>query len=104
MGLDLDGLSRSPALAGIAGSLVALRFAPGDSWKDRLFNFVSGSLCAVLVAPALAEFLSLKSHAMLSGLSFAVGLFGLSVAAAIAHGIKGVKLEEVITRLIGRKD
>jgi hypothetical protein len=104
MPLDIDDLSRNPAVAGVAGSLVALRFSPGETWGERLFNFICGSLCAILLAPAVAEFLSLTSHAMLSGLSFAIGLFGLSIAAALSHGLKGVNLAEVITGWIGRKD
>ena len=104
MAVDLDQFTSSHAIAGVAGSLVSLKFAPGLTWPERAFNFVSGSLCAILVAPALTEFFKLTSPAMLSGVSFAVGLFGLSLAAAASDALRKVKWAEVVQGLIGRKD
>lgn len=103
MDLDLDKLGRSPFVAGALGSLVALKFAPGASWPERAFNVLCGSLCAGFGAPALAEWLHLQSPGMNSGLSFAVGMFGLSLAAAVTDGIKQTKLGEIITSWFPRR-
>ena len=42
----LDRASRSHWLSCLAGSLVALRGAPGATWKQRAFNVFSGLVCA----------------------------------------------------------
>ena len=104
MAFDWDQFTSGHAVAGVAGSLVSLKFSPGLTWAERAFNFVCGSLCAILVSPALTEFFKLTSPAMLSGVSFAVGLFGLSLADAASRELRKVKLAEIVQGLFGRKD
>lgn len=104
MPLDFDHLTSTQALAGAGGSLVSLKFAPGATWKERAFNFAAGTMAAIAVAPAIAEWLKLTSPAMLSGLSFSVGLFGLSVAAAITAAVRDAKLADVLPSWLTRKD
>ena len=48
---DLDRVARHPYAAGLAGSLVSLRFAPGDTWRARAVSVLLGSLTAAYVAP-----------------------------------------------------
>lgn len=103
MDIDIDRVVRNPFAAGAVGSLVALRFAPGQSWFERAGNVVAGSLAAGYAGPALVEWLQIGSAGLASGMSFGVGMFGLSLAAAIVDGIRQVRLGEVITGWISRR-
>ena len=103
MDFDPERLARSPFFVGAAGSFVALRFAPGVSWWERLSNVVAGSLCAGFAAPALIEWLHITSAGMTAGVSFGVGMFGLSLAAAILQGIRETKLAEIATGWLQRR-
>lgn len=103
MNIDFDEHLRSSWVAGALGSIVALKFAPGLTWFGRAFNVASGSLCAGFLAPPLAEWLHLSSQGMQSGAAFAVGMFGLSLAAAGAEGIRAVGWGEVIKGWVSRK-
>ena len=100
---DVDKLARSPFGAGVAGSLVALRFAPGASWGERALNVLAGSITAAYVSPALAEWLRITSPGLQSGLAFLLGLFGLSLAAAGLQAIRETPLGQVLTGWISRK-
>lgn len=102
MELDVERLVRSPFAVGAAGGLVALRFAPGLTWFERAFNVLCGSLCAGFSGPALAEWLQVSSPGMQAGLSFGVGMFGLSLAAAVVQGIRDVRLSEIISGWLTR--
>lgn len=103
MDFDVERIGRSPFAVGALGAVVALRFAPGLTWFERAFNIGCGSLCAGFCAPALAEWLHVLSAGMHAGMSFVVGTFGLSLAAAVAQGIRDLKLGEVITGWISRR-
>lgn len=103
--MDLDNLdkaARSPWAAGALGSFVALRYAPGVTWLERVGNVISGAACAGFFAPALAEWLAITSQVMQSGMAFGVGMFGLSLAASITEGIRQVKFGDIINGWISR--
>lgn len=103
MELDLDKVGRNPFMAGALGALATLRFAPGASWWERATNVLAGSVCAGYCAPALAEWWSIASPCMHSALAFGVGMFGLSLAAAITQGIRDTRVGEIISGWISRK-
>jgi uncharacterized membrane protein len=102
MDLDLDKISRSPFAIGALGSIVALKFAPGASWAERVFNVLAGAACAGYASPAAAEWLHVTSAGMQSGLSFGVGMFGLSLAAAAIEGIRALKASEILDSWLRR--
>ncbi len=98
-----DAWVKHPLLAAVLGALVGLRFAPGISWAERAANVFCGLLLAAFIAPALVEWLRINSAGMQAGLSFVVGLFGLSLAAAILQGIRETRWAEIITGWISRR-
>ena len=102
MDIDPQKLAAAPFLAGVAGALVALRFAPGASWVERVTNVASGSACAAFIAPAAGEYFHLSSASMLSCMSFALGLFGMSVAAALMTGMRDIKVGEIVSGWLSR--
>ena len=103
MDLDPDHLLRGPFLAGLSGSIVALRWVPGSTLAERLFNGAAGTAVAGFGAPALSAWLHITSADITSALAFAVGLFGLSLAAAVVQAIRDLKLAEIITGWISRR-
>lgn len=88
---------------GALGSIVGLKFAPGATFFERVFNVGAGTLCAGFFAPALAEWWHVTSPGMHSAMSFAVGMFGISLAAAVAQAIRELKLGEILTGWLSRK-
>lgn len=94
--LDPDRVLRSPLVAGAIGSIVALKSSPGASWPERAFNVLCGALLAGYGSPAICEYFGLHTVATTSGMSFAVGLFGMNLVATVLVWIKDVKLGDVI--------
>lgn len=92
---DPDRVLRSPLVAGAIGSVVALKSSPGDSWLERAFNVVCGAALAAYMSPAICEYFALTTVAMQSGMSFAVGLFGMNLVATIVVWLKDLKLEDL---------
>lgn len=103
MDIDPQKIVANPLFAGVAGALVAMRFAPGVSWFERIANVSTGAACAGFLTPAAGEMFKLSSASMLNGLAFAVGMFGMSIAAAVMQGLRDLKVADIITGWISRK-
>lgn len=98
-----DAIVSHPAVPGIVGALVGLKFAPGASWSERAINFTSASAIAWFGSPAAVELFSIKSPGAAGFLGFAIGMFGLSIAAAVVSGIKDLKLGEIAAGWLSRR-
>lgn len=91
-------------LAGIGGALLAAYYLlPGKNFLEKVINFAAGSLLATFCAPGAVDYFNvqLKGIAMLMG--FTIGLFGLSLMAAITSGIREVKFGEIISGWLSRR-
>ena len=93
----------TPVLAGVLGSVVGLRWSPGITWPERLTNVGIGLGCAIFLTPGAAEWAGITSPKALAALSFAAGMFGLSLSAALADGIRQTKFGDVIASWLIRK-
>jgi hypothetical protein len=62
-----------------------------------------GSLCAGFFGPAIIEYFTVSRHGAEAAISFGVGMFGLSMAAALMQTIRDLKLAEIITNRLTRK-
>lgn len=102
MEIDAQKATFLPFLAGAAGSIVALKFAPGTTWVERITNVMSGTAFTWAIAPAAGEYFHLATPQMLSCLSFVLGLFGMSIAAAIMAAIKNLDLAKMISDKFGK--
>jgi hypothetical protein len=103
MDLDFPKAIAHPIAAGLMGAIVGLRFAPGGAWWERASNVAAGALCAGYVSPAAAEVLGLGSSATQSALAFLLGMFGMSLAAAVLTAVQTVKWADIVTRKLGGK-
>jgi len=67
--------------AGIAGSVLSLRFLPtGTSKTSRAFAFGGGVLCVIYAAPAMVDVFGVDSPCRQSLIQFVTGLLGMSAA------------------------
>ena len=83
---------------------MALKFAPGDTLLTRLFNVMSGALCAGFCSPGLTAYFKVDSPSAQSAFSFGIGMFGLSLAAAVVTGLRDIKLADVMSSWLKRKE
>ena len=90
-------------VAGAAGSIVALRFAPGLTKLERAGNVLAGALCAAYLTPLATDWLHIESPGMVGGMAFLVGMFGQSMAAACVQAMRDMRLADIITGWISRK-
>lgn len=103
MDIDPYRIATHPIAAGVGGAIVGLRFAPGDTWVERIFNVSAGAACAGWLAPAAASLFELPGLSAEAALSFVIGMLGMSVAAAIVETLRNVKWADIITGWISRK-
>lgn len=103
MDIDPHRIVTHPLTAGIGGAVAGLRFAPGLTLLERVFNVASGASCAGWLAPAAATIFDLTSDSAPMALAFLIGMFGMSIAAAVFEAVRSVRLAEIITGWISRK-
>lgn len=103
MNLDPDQILGSPFTVGGFGSLVALKFAPGTSWWERLTNVGTGALLAGYVAPALTEWLHFTSKGAANAAAFILGLLGMSLIAAALQAIRDPKTIDALVSWLPRR-
>ena len=95
----IDRVLNNPFFIGGVGSIISLRWAPGLTWLERLFNVICGLMLAGYLAPFTVEYLKLTSPAMFSGSAFMIGLFGMNLIAAINNGIRNVSKEDLLAMI-----
>lgn len=106
MSMDSNDLSRAvchPFAAGLVGALIGLRFAPGLVWWERMSNVLAGAMFAGYLSPAMGEMLNLTSAPMQSAMSFVLGMFGMSLAAAVFQAVREIAWADIVTRRLGGK-
>lgn len=77
----------SPTIvAGMMGAIVSLRFASHLNWKERVTAVISGAIMSFYIAPWACHYFNLQQFEGTVG--FMIGLFGLSLTAAVYEAIK----------------
>jgi hypothetical protein len=100
---DLAAAARHPAVPGIVGAVIGLRWAPGATWWERIINVTSGSAIAGYVGPAAAEVFDLATPASQSALGFGLGLFGISLATALMQALRNLQLGDILADWLRRR-
>lgn len=99
---NIEALVRHPLIASAAGALVGMNFIPGRSLLGRITNVFGGMCVAVFVGPLLFDWLSVKNLNAMSGLSFMLGMLGMSMADSIIKGISEAQVGAAINDRIRR--
>lgn len=103
MDFDPGNLVRNHFAAGAAGGFVGLRLVPGATLWGKAGNVLAGSLIAGYVTPAVVEWYRITSAHAPYGIAFALGLFGLSLAAELIDFIKSTDFRALLSNLFTRK-
>lgn len=101
MGHDLDA-TKSVLLAGFLGSLLSMGFVDGLGWKQRVTATASGIVLAYYVSPLIAFLFNEEKYQATIG--FLVGLFGMSICAAIFRAIQNSDIWGLVLRRFGKKE
>lgn len=95
--LAILGIKKTAILvAGFFGAIMSLWFVTNaKTWPQRTFMVFGGTIFAAYATPLLGLIIT-PTEPMERGLSFMVGLFGLTLASAIFIGIRDTKLGDII--------
>ena len=91
------GTKKLILIAGLVGSIISLRFiSEVTTWWSRTTLVICGTFITSYATPALSEWLTV-SERVETGMGFVIGLFGMSMVAAIMAALKEAKLGEAIS-------
>lgn len=97
------GVKASAVMAGTFGSMVSMAVIAGPIWY-RLCLFMGGLVSSAYVTPLIVNSFELgKSE---NAVAFLVGMFGMSIAAAVIRTVQDVNFESLSAQLrawLGRK-
>jgi hypothetical protein len=94
--------SKAVLLWGLIGAMLSMYFAqPGMRFVVRAVYCAGGTACAYVGAPALAEYFTL-SEAATGAVGFVLGVFGMSLLAALQTIIRESKWGEQIATWVKR--
>ena len=92
------GIKLKALIAGAVGSFISLRFFDGLNVFEKWATFGGGALLAgYLTIPAIT-FMEIDNHNIEPGISLLIGLFGMSIAAAIIRVIKNTDWAALLPR------
>lgn len=86
--LSALGIKKGALLAGIIGGWLSLRFFEGLTTGGKWFTVVGGAASANYVTLPVMTFFHLAPGDYEAGVGFAIGLFGMSLAAAAIKFIR----------------
>lgn len=98
------GLKLQILVAGAVGAFISLRFFEGLNTPERWFTFMGGWGLAAYTTSFLHEYLGLKSGASETGIALLIGLFGMSIVAAIIKIIRDTNWIAIVKRKTGGDD
>lgn len=102
MDFNLESIGKSPFAASVVGSIVGLKFLPGDKWSEKALSAGGGFGCAVFGTQLLVLFMPLPSVGVVSGISFMLGMLGMVVVDAVVKGFREVKFGEFFNSALQR--
>lgn len=94
--------TKAVVIAGLVGSLLSLGFIDGMTKKQRVVAVCSGMVMAHYLAPLIAFIFHEENYQETIG--FLVGLFGMSVVAALFRAIQNSDLWSLVKRRFSGKN
>lgn len=97
------GLKKVALIAGFIGGVISLRFFEGLTAGGKLFTAFSGAASASFLTPVALAYFHLEPPASYEGgIGFVLGLFSMSIAAAVFKWFKETSWQDVLG-IFGRK-
>lgn len=93
---NVNQLAQSPAVAGTVGSLLSLRWVPGNSWGARGFSFACGMALVIWGVPYAVDFMGITSKAGPPAFGLLAGLLGMNLITKAVEYVAETKLGEII--------
>lgn len=87
-------------LAGLAGASLSLHFVANMKWHERVTSVAGGAVMAQIASPLVAYALHIEQFEQ--AVSFFIGLFGLSLTAAVYENIKKADVWGLIMARFGK--
>lgn len=98
---DARAAAGDPTVAGVVGSLLSLKWAPGGDWKTKFVSFLCGLAWAVFGARALISAMGVTWDNAQTLFAFLLGLLGMNLTAKVSEFIKTTTIAELIATLRG---
>ena len=95
------GLKLKVVIAAAIGAFISLKFFDNLKTYEKWTTFLGGWALASYLAVPLTSFLELVNVAAEQGIGLIVGLFGMSLTAAIIKVIRDTKWSEIIKGRFG---
>lgn len=93
-------MAKAVLLAGFLGGILSMSFVDGMSKWQRAIAVCSGSVMAHYLSPLIAFLF--KEGDYVQTIGFLIGLFGMSICAAIFRAIQNSDIWGLISRRFGR--
>jgi len=87
-------------VAGILGAAVSLKFAPGLSVWEKITTVTTGAILAHFLSEPISDYFGIHNYHETIG--FLVGLFGLSLCAAVLDLLKRLDVSTIISDIVGK--
>lgn len=94
---QLTALAQSPAAAGVAGTLLSLRWAPGNSWASRAWSVAGGLALVIWGAPYAVEALGITAKAGPPAIGFLAGFLGLNLLSKLWDWVAATSFGELLS-------
>lgn len=99
---SLTGYSVSTFIWGVIGSMISMKFVPQLGFWQKVTSGVSGTATAIAGTPIVKLAVGIEDEKILFGVAFFIGLFGLSLTAAIFDMIRNTKWRNIIESRLGK--
>lgn len=99
--LAVLGLKFKVVVAGAIGAFISLNFFDNLKTGEKWTTVLGGWALASYTASPTTAFFELTNPSAEPGISILIGLFGMSLAAAIIKAIRDTKWSEIIKRKAG---
>ena len=95
----LEELGLLKVIAGLAGSVVSLRFVQG-TWKEKALMVIGGAAFSIFATSPVAQYVGMSNAEGLVG--FLIGLFGMAIASKVYELIQSVDPKQTVSLVFDR--
>ena len=92
----LHKVVQHPAVAGVVGSLLSLKWVPGDSWGERLFSFGCGMGAVLFLVPAAIGYFEVKALWAPPAFGFMAGILGINLVSKSVDYVRAVDFGAIL--------